>query len=152
MGGNGKFSKQQEKLLNSDVSIFRIELSPNIGYFIIDKLSGGVKPRLDFIQIKTNDVVRQTTTLGGGPFLRYYLFPSDKTTNLILEATYQYSSSNNGFSQSIVTFSGGPVIYLNSSVGLEFILNYEIANISGLTTNSKNFFLGIGFQIHLEKE
>jgi hypothetical protein len=59
---------------------------------------------------------------------------------------------------SINTFSAsaGPVIYFNSSVGMEFLLGYysrkEVIQQNGdIINHQKGFQIGIGFQIHLEK-
>ena len=50
----------------------------------------------------------------------------------------------------------GPVIYLNTSVGLEFLVGYystteTIKQIGEITTKQNGFQFSIGFQIHLEK-
>jgi hypothetical protein len=45
----------------------------------------------------------------------------------------------------------GAVYFLNSSVGLEVALNYLNQKTTGDIKN-RAVFLGIGFQIHLEKE
>ncbi len=48
----------------------------------------------------------------------------------------------------------GPVIFFNTSVGLEFLLGYSssIEDIKDRYKNSiQGFQIGIGFQIHLEK-
>jgi hypothetical protein len=45
----------------------------------------------------------------------------------------------------------GAVYFLNSSVGLEASLNYLNQKSNNDSTNNA-VFLGVGFQIHLEKE
>jgi hypothetical protein len=49
----------------------------------------------------------------------------------------------------------GPVIFFNTSVGMEFLFGYSsnIENVKELYKNSlKGFQIGIGIQIHLEKQ
>jgi hypothetical protein len=47
--------------------------------------------------------------------------------------------------------NAGPVIFLNSSVGVEFTIGYSSTHIKGNNDNNNVFQTGIGFQIHLEK-
>jgi hypothetical protein len=61
-------------------------------------------------------------------------------------------SSSKGGAQDLLLFSGGPVIYFNSSVGLEFTGNYRIDRVHDTKTSAKTFFIAIGFQVHLEKD
>src|SRR5690606_16024122 len=88
-------------------------------------------------------------------FMRYYFLNSGNRVNLIGETSYEYgyNSSNNGASDNhnIFTISAGPVIYFNSSVGIELTANYELLNGSTGTASAKTVYFNIGFQIHLEK-
>lgn len=152
VGGNATFLQQQEKLLGSDIRIMRFSISPNLGYFFVDKLGAGLKPSLDFLKSKTDGNINKSSVFGIGPFLRYYFLHEDNIVNLLAEIDYQYSSGSNGYHQNLFLFSAGPVIYFNSSVGLEFTLNYEIIKRKAAVNSAKTFFLGVGFQIHLEKE
>ena len=61
------------------------------------------------------------------------------------------TSNNNNFN-----FKAGPSIFFNSSVALEFTLEYQLSDydyLSGSGSQYKftNFNIGVGFQIHLEK-
>ncbi len=156
VGGNGRLSSQKQTLNSSDIKGFNIDLSPNVGYFFIDKFAGGIKARLAFDKVEFNGGVSKTTQTGIGPFFRYYFLEQLNRINLFAEAAYQYlhNSGNTGSSNSsnTFTFSAGPVIYFNTSVGVELTANYEIFNNQSVNTKAKTFFLSIGFQIHLEKE
>lgn len=155
-GGNGRISFQNETLNSSKVKGFNIELFPSAGYFFVDKFSGGVRGKLAFDKVEFNGITSKTTIFGIGPFLRYYFLSSENRVNLFAESAYQYLhySGNSGTSNSAnsFTFSAGPVIYFNTSVGIEFTANYELNKNKITATSSKTFFLSIGFQIHLEKE
>jgi hypothetical protein len=156
IGGNGRLSFQKETLNSSDAKGFNIQLSPSVGYFFVDNFSGGIRAKIDFDKVEFNGAKSKTTHVGIGPFLRYYFLSSGNMVNLFAESAYQYShySSNIGSSNSAnsFTFSAGPVIYLNTSVGVELSINYELYKNKIAATSTKTLFLGIGFQIHLEKD
>lgn len=152
VGGSGTISRQQEELLSSDVKTTSIELAPNLGYFIVDKFSLGLKPGFGYMNSKTNSFHDQTTSWAVGPFARYYFLPVENRTNLFAETAYQYSSSSKRDPHDLLLFSGGPVIYFNSSVGLELTGNYKIFRSHHTETSSKTFFVAIGLQVHLERD
>jgi hypothetical protein len=152
VGGSGTFSKQEQESIAGKIKSSRLILTPNIGYFFVDKFAAGIKPSLDFYKNTVNARDDKNTQVGIGPFVRYYFLPVDKIVNLFAEADYRYSSGSNGYRQNLYFFSAGPVVYFNTSVGLEFTLNYEIVKRGDAAISAKTIFLGIGLQIHLEKE
>lgn len=156
IGGNGLVSSQSESLQGTNIKGLHMELSPGIGYFFADKMAGGARLGFKYGNIKYSGVTNSTTHLGLGTFLRYYFLNSEKRVNIFAESYYNYSiiSGNNlrTTNESLLRFSSGPVIYFNSSVGLEFTINYEFYKSKDANTNAKTVFLGIGFQIHLERD
>ena len=165
VGGTGNFSSMKNTYSNSNYyqtsEVTDIRISPNIGYFVINKLAVGLRP--SFSKNKA-----QVTTTGGlstnvnrfeiGPFVRYYFLKDEDRYNILSEVSYQYGiyrfKPDKG---NINTFSVlvGPVIYFNSVVGLEFLLGYYKRNedVSGsFKTEQKGFQIAAGFQIHLEKD
>jgi len=155
VGGNGRFSSQIETLNGVKVNGLRIGLTPNIGYFFIDKFAAGTKFTFNYEKTKYNGGVGKSTQLGVGPFLRYYFLNASDRINLFAESQYQYllsSSDGSHNNENTFTFSAGPVIYFNSSVGLELTANYEIINTEKSLSDAKTFFVSVGFQVHLEKE
>ncbi|MCZ2299421.1 MAG: hypothetical protein LC134_08095 [Chitinophagales bacterium] len=153
VGGNARFGKQQQQLSGNDISSLMIQVSPNLGYFLADKFAVGLKPSFGYTRINNyGNYISKSTTFSIGPLVRYYFLPVDNRLNILAESSYQYLSDFKGYSQNTFIFSAGPVIYFNSSVGIEFTLNYESIRASGSTTSTKTLFLGVGFQIHLEKE
>lgn len=149
-GGSGSFNTQQGLISTVNVKSYTINLSPDIGYFFADKFAGGLKPNIAYRETINYGSKNKSTYLGIGPFVRYYFLPVENRVNILAEGAYQYATEFNGFIENDFSFSLGPVIYFNSSVGLEITLNYD--KINSQTTNVKTFSLGIGFQIHLEKE
>jgi len=152
VGGNAIFSRQQEKLIGSDIKSTSIQINPNFGYFIVDKFSVGLRPGFGYLNLKTDTYHNKTTSWVVGPFVRYYFLSTTNRTNLIAETSYQYFSSSNGDSQNLLLFSAGPVIFLNQSVGVELTANYKVFKTINTEISSKTFFIAIGLQVHLERE
>ncbi len=132
-----------------------INLSPNVGYFILDKFAFGTILNYNYSKSKSDygTGIMKSTNLG--PFLRYYILNKEKNTNLFLETSYNFSlnkdNKNTFFSTKL-----GAVIFLNSSVGFEMSLKYSLnkfkySNDFLPSSSSNNFIFGLGFQIHLEK-
>jgi hypothetical protein len=166
IGGNANFSFSNNDNESYNTKLNEINLLPNAGYFFIDKLAAGL--RLGYYRgvtkIKsnngqaTNNFIK-SSNYSIGPYIRYYFLASEKPYNILIEGTYQYGSSktetNIASSPSNSTnkflFSAGPVLYFNNSVGLEFLLNYSTTE-SRSNDKSYKLGIGIGLQIHLEKD
>lgn len=138
-------------------NITEIEVNPNIGYFLLDKFSAGLKTGIGLRRAKFNDDdVQNTTTLKVGPFVRYYFLPVSNMVNILAEGSYQYTTGKNTLKANTISFFTGPVIFLNNVVGLEFLLGYSSVKYSMQTgvDNSaadNSILVNVGFQIHLEK-
>lgn len=162
-GGTGKFysytSAYSSATYSNEASYTQIDLSPNVGYFVVDNLAFGIRPTFSSIKGKV-------TTTGGlstnvqrywiGPFGRYYFLEPDKQFNILTDISYQYGFFGGISKGKLGTFSAlaGPVAYFNSSVGLEFLLGYSYSkeDVEGYQKETrKGFQIAVGFQIHLEK-
>ncbi|MBI1781711.1 MAG: hypothetical protein HYR66_10130 [Sphingobacteriales bacterium] len=156
---------------NSGVSVkyklTTVSLSPNIGYFIWDKTSAGIKTsvlsyKTDFPNGSGGSTIRYSTKTyfyNIGPFARYYFLNEDKRTNIFIEGAYQYQfrkdispNTSSNLSSNVFTLSAGPVIYFNSSVGIEFTLGYSTQKFKGAPGSNNTIQTNIGLQVHLEKE
>lgn len=168
VGGSGDFSTK--KLVNnysdgtSETNAFRsIEITPNIGYFIKDKLALGVKIGYEgeFYSGNTSSPEQHYNTIYSGPFVRYYLLNSQKLINPFIESSFIFGnkhSSSSAFkstntSINSVYLSAGSSLFLNSSVGLDLTLKYSIKDekVESNKLKTNDFQIGIGFQIFLEK-
>jgi hypothetical protein len=151
-----------------------IQISPNIGYFFFDKFAGGLNmnfliSRNKNIDDKTPYSLSKYTAYGFGPFIRYYFLKTDKPFNLLIDGRYQcniernsgaYSNNinpvpitvTNQYTKNIFSLSGGPVIYFNTSVGLEFLFGYTVSRYAQNSGGNNGFQAGIGLQVHLEKD
>jgi hypothetical protein len=162
VGGNASFVFSKASSGGSDSKTINLRLAPNIGYFFMDKFAGGVRltynrDHIKYRQINTNFSTFENYSIG--PFARYYFLDVDRQYNILMEGSYQFGNDktkttnytgNN--STNIISLSAGPVIYFNSSVGIEFLLNYSSIGSSGYKGRGDSFGTGIGLQIHLEKD
>ncbi len=126
-----------------------VRIAPNIGYFIKDKFAVGLKTSFGYSKSDAGSGIG----FGGGPFVRYYLLKPEKIVNILMEADYRFGTSklqgnNDSTNSSSYNLKAGPVIYFNSSVGLELTLNYFSTKLDKTVFN--DFSFAIGFQIHLE--
>ena len=149
-----------------------IQIAPNIGYFFVDKFAGGLK--LNFSTSRYKNIsngagynLSKSTTYGFGPFLRYYFLNVNKQFNILIDGSYQYnieraggvSSSNSTpvpvpitqYSKNTFSIAAGPVIYFNTSVGLEFLIGYSSTKYVQNSSKNSGIQVGLGLQVHLEK-
>lgn len=166
VGGNGSFSYTDNKsssYLNYKSNMFTI--SPNLGHFFIDKFAAGVKIAISTSKANypSTPVLQsysaRITFFNFGPFLRYYLLNLENNYNILIEGTYlhQIRKSNNSNitskeSANSYGINAGPVVYFNSSVGIEFTVGYSSLKFEGFEGRNSSLSANIGLQIHLEKE
>ena len=153
LGGNASFSSLKSS--STAAAQFKqtdIQIIPTVGYFFIDKFTAGLRPSLTY---GSNTIANSNTIIGIGPFARYYFLSPDNILNLFTEGSYSYGSiSGKGqiaSKSNTYSVSGGPVVYFNSSVGLEFTLAYSTTKVVGFTGTNNEVRFGIGFQFYLEK-
>ncbi|TAH12255.1 MAG: hypothetical protein EAZ12_02660 [Sphingobacteriia bacterium] len=157
VGGNISFNSETNKSANSSQSsAYTVEINPTIGYFFTNKFATGVKSgiRLRGVKGTGTSVYSKYNNFNIGPFLRYYCLPIDNRINLLVEGLYQFGlegDKNANTSKNNFSFSAGPVIYFNSSIGLEFIMSYSSYKFNGIEGRNSNIQIGIGIQAHLIK-
>jgi len=161
VGGSGSFSSTTNTFnsgsinLNSDVT--EINITPNVGYFVLDKFAAGLK--LSYTVSKTKEfqgAYGNQQRFDIGPFARYYVLDKEKIFNILTDASYQFGFSNlTGLkgNSSTMTFMAGPSLYFNSSVGLEFLFGYYNRKewFDGIDSQQKGLKVSLGFQFHIEK-
>ncbi len=165
LGGGGQFysyiSRHTSTVYNSEYKYTKIDLSSNVGFFVKDRLAIGIRPAFSSNKgesipggIRTN-IQRYWI----GPFMRYYFLKPRKQVNILTDISYQYGIldvDDPGKLNKLNQFSAmvGPAVYLNNSVGIEFLLGYsssmeEWEGIQKLSTEGLQ--IRLGFQIHLKK-
>jgi hypothetical protein len=165
VGGNGRFYSYKNEIVSSvsttNGKYTQIDVSPNIGYFLADKFALGLKTTIS--SIKGDFSVAGGVGTGGsntqrylfGAFGRYYFLEAEKQTNILVDANYQ-TGIIRGLGKGTVSnlsISAGPVIYFNTSVGIEFLVGYmtdtEKYTSEVFREQRNGFQCSIGLQIHL---
>jgi hypothetical protein len=154
VGGNANFSSSKsESTFNNDTVITKgsaLAISPTLGYFIIDKLALGLGGSF-VLSLPTGG--SSSNGYGFGPFARYYFLKPEKTINILTQISYGYFKNSSGSDGDNFSIKAGPVVYFNSSVGLEFLVDYTVNtyNNQDVTSKTSGINVGFGLQIHLEK-
>ncbi len=179
VGGTSGFSSADVETISSSgtqkSTQMDISVLPNIGYLIIDRLGIGLRTGFTFNKSNYEELMSGGVPVAGGgrsrltwfdigPFVRYYFLPTDNRLNLVTEINYKYGRADTHpgkGKRDSYSFLFGPVLFFNSSVGIEFLTGYNNSNstIFGLNSNSDDYSvknsalqISIGLQIHLEKE
>jgi len=146
LGGSISFSSlKTSSTATGQYNQTNFQISPLIGYFVKDKFAVGVNPSYSFGSINYYNI--RNSIIEIGPFSRYYFLHTDNIFNLFAEGSYSYGiiiGKGPGATQKSNTFSiaGGPVLYFNTSIGLEFIFAYSTTKVR----------IGIGLKFHLERD
>lgn len=156
VGGNGSFTTFKVV----DEKTRYLQLSSNIGYFLFDKFAAGLKPSYVYTKAGGGSTFfSKSSGIYFGPFARYYFLTADKPFNILLEGSYQHGIEKKGddyittnYSLNTFSIAAGPVIYFNTSVGLEFLVGYGQTKYTTEEHFESRFQMGIGLQVHLEKE
>lgn len=157
-GGNISFSNEKDQNdIGTQLKESRIQVSGNVGHFFIDKLTLGLRPNYYFTRTKTPVNVINQNDFSIGPFVRYYFLSQESMINLFSDVGYSHGEYKSTYqkhvSSNTFNFSAGPVIFLNSSVAVEFSIGYSSTKTNDNLHNKRNIFQsGIGLQFHLEKE
>ncbi len=165
-GGNASFFST-DNLSSSTTRIVTtvISVSPSIGYFIADKFAVGFRPYYGYGGSRVTEGAStsfpssSTSSYRIGPFARYYFLNPEKQFNLFAESSFMYGRNRTNNSGNItqdppyttLSFLAGPVLYFNSSVGLEFTIGYSTKHQQNISRNDNHFEMGLGFQVHLMK-
>jgi hypothetical protein len=154
VGGTGDYSSTKTTYtfdgVQKDFNRTIFNITPNIGYFIVDKFAVGTYAKFGYDDFGDLD----STSFGFGPFARYYFLEPEKIVNIFAQASVGYNEgkSNNGGEYHINDYGikAGTVVFFNSSVALELSLGYNSSSFNS-TSIDKGLKIGLGFQIHLKK-
>src|SRR5688572_29330687 len=75
----GKISLESINVENSRYDTYQLTnfyISPDIGYFIINKMAGGLRFDFDSYNYKTENIKTHSNSTTISPFIRYYFLPS----------------------------------------------------------------------------
>src|SRR5699024_706541 len=189
------YSGNHQKVKNStsDYTSTTLQTSLNGGYFILDKLSVGLTGG---IVLSNSDKSTESTSQIGhisnsssentfgyviGPFIKYYLLPTQNKLNIFIDFSYGYSHNkqktetnqsiekpydpampgrpitaghseeNQKVDANIFALSLGPAFFITKRSSLELGLGYSYIDYMKSKNSSHNFSASLGFQIFLGK-
>jgi len=152
VGGNAGFSSEKY----DEDKTTTINVSPNIGYFFINNLAGGL--RLGLGSTKYDDGTDEVTNSSYhvGPFVRYYFLPSTQKVNIFADGSFLFGQNKSEYGNIETKYKftqfgimAGPAIFLTPSTALEFGLGFSSNKVKDAKESTTNFGLSIGFQVHL---
>ena len=147
MGGTAGLSNYKTSSNGFSDEGTNIYIAPNVGYFIIDKMNIGASVLLQFSNTLSGPLY------GLSPYVRYYFLEKEKQINIFSEVSYGFQKqTHTTLNLQSFNLKAETIFFLNSSVGLEIALNYTNSKQNLNDYQSRLIFLGVGFQIHLEKE
>lgn len=150
-GGSGEFSSG--KVVNNDLLYIptTLQLKPKAGCFFVDKFAAGLNLNFFFQKSSTGGPASKSSSLGVGPFTRYYFLEKGKPVNILSELHGTFLTDLNSNSNGVeFGFSAGIAVFLNSSVAIEFLPGYQ--GLRDKFSTSNYFTTKIGIQVHLERE
>ena len=160
--GAGIFiGKSKSKFGQNEITddIIMVNLSPQVGYFILDNFVAGITLNIfNYNETDENNDEFTYNAFYGGPFARYY-FDLEKANPYIFAraafggAKSSYSGSSNDDKTNISNIGAGVgiAIFLNNAVSLDALFGYNFMKIEDedSTFNSENvntnFAISIGF-------
>lgn len=158
VGGSLSYSraKYNTGVFNSKQEQYEFTVSPAIGYFVINKLAAGIVTSL----FESGDRAQGTTIWGKysnfnfGPFVRYYFLKKETLVNIIAQSYFQFGAegSTSGLNKTTLAFSTGPVLYFNSSVGLELLVSHLTYRYRNVDASDNKIQFSLGLQVHLQKD
>ncbi len=146
VGGNAGFTSTSQS--GGGGSTTNVSLSPNFGYFVMDKLAVGAK--LDLSSTSGGGVT--ASTFAFGPYARYYFLDAAAKTNIFGQAGINFGSTNPGGGAGSTSTTGfqlaaGPAFFLTPNVALE--IGAQFTSLSGGGATQSQFGVMAGFQIHM---
>lgn len=155
LGGNISFTSTNYNSTNYAPFSYTtsvMDISPNIAYFIANNFNVGIKTSFNKL-IRVSDR-SSYTSFRLGPSCRYYFLDNEKRINFLAEVGYRFGlEKGNGGQTSATTYAGGLgcVAFFNSSVGIEFMVNYISDKFNDYDGRNNTIQLALGLQVHLIK-
>ena len=132
---------------------FNVNLSPKIGYFLIDNLAIGLDLGVEFVTINSGDYNHSGTYISAGPFVRYYVPTSKVLPFFELGGSIGSMDTNN-----VIKYGGGIGLAapLGERVMVDVLAGYHSVTYKDREDNADNerrvmgtLGLNIGFTILL---
>lgn len=162
LGGNISFeSVKNESSINPAYKSGNFFISPAVGYFIMDRMAGGLRIDLSAYDSESGGVETHYTATSISPFLRLYFLPIPKKVNVFIDVSYMHSKTKwkrlpePGYYEKAKGYhiSAGPSIFLTEQIALEFTLGYKHSKSGNFgKTRSGIINSGFGLQVHFGKD
>ena len=104
VGGTGSFYNYNGTYTstsnNADTKVTNIDIKTSIGYFLIDKLSVGLRSSFSYSKGKVyqsgvqSGLISSNTLFLIGPFARYYFLDKEKQFNLLADVGYLFGRNS----------------------------------------------------------
>ena len=133
-----------------------IQLDPTVGYFFVDNFAGGLNLNLGYTKVGESPNAAQSSTLGLGPFIRYYVGSANVRPFLDVDGNFSSKKNKIGSDYSTtstgITYFVGPgaAFFLNRNVALEGLVGYQHAAYKN-QIGSGGFAFKLGFQVYLNR-
>ena len=154
LGGNLSFASTKYNRANYTPPTYTnvlVDINPNVAYFVANNFNVGIKTTFS----KTYRVNSSSyTSFRLGPSCRYYFLENENRINFLAEVGYRFGLEKGSSGQtSTNTYAGGLgcVAFFNSSVGIEFMVNYTSDKFNDYTGRNNTIQLALGLQVHLIK-
>ena len=129
-----------------------LDINPNVAYFVANNFNVGIKTSFNKL-IRASDG-SSYTSFRLGPSCRYYFLDNEQRINFLAEAGYRFGLEKGDSGQSSTNmYAGGLgcVAFFNSSVGIEFMVNYISDKFNDYDGRNNTIQLALGLQVHLIK-
>lgn len=153
VGGDGSYFNNTINNNNVYISKYSIiEINPDIGYFIKDKLVIGSHFNFQYLSRDVN-----TSKYYLGIYIRYYFLNQKNIYNIFSQIDYDYNIHIADLTAigHKYGFKLGTVVFFTNSVGLELSLGYDTNSIKFEHTDkikTDRIKANIGFHFYLEKK
>ncbi|MBP9213680.1 MAG: hypothetical protein KBF36_03915 [Chitinophagaceae bacterium] len=154
LGGNLSFASTKYNSANYTPPTYTnviVDINPNVAYFVANNLNFGIKTTFNK-SYRVN--ATSYTSFRLGPSCRYYFLDNEQRINFLAEVGYRFGLEKGaGWQTSTNTYAGGLgcVAFFNSSVGIEFMVNYISDKLDDYTGRNNTIQLALGLQVHLIK-
>lgn len=149
------FNSNKTEDADDDSRVSTFTAIPDVGYFFINNLAGGLRIIFNSVKVKGED--EATVYLLAAPFVRYYFLPGAQNVNVFADASFGYGTAGQDDKESINSWSiaAGPAIFINERAALEFTLFYYSEggdwhkDVMGTVRRDNTLGVNVGFRLHL---
>lgn len=160
LGGTASFDT--EKYGSSSNKSTNITINPEVGYFFMDNLAGGLRLGLSSEKYKGSDYTETYSTTEVAPFLRYYFLSLAEKVKLFADVAYGFGTEKEKYKEDgedteedkypygSFSVSAGPAFFLSPNAALMVALRYNNMKYKDASDAYSKFGVHVGFQLHFD--